>query len=355
VIHARRLVCLGLIWLTGCRPAPTPVVAPPAPSSIHSYPGPAAVGLVAVQEGQSPARMLAIAQDGTTRWLSDRDDQPGPQLPAQPTRGITADVDADGAPDLIVGGRDRIAVYTLAGRLLWDYPTGGAPVLDLAAADLGAQGEVLVFAAGPPPLGLIAIAPDGKLSWRATGYRSAFSLAALPAVGENEGTLYCVGDDGQVTGLDVLGTVQSRWGLKIGPQHLVLAATGVSSIHGAEGPALLVVGRIFDNGQERATWALTRRDGSVAATGGLPALPEFDRARPVAAQFAGEGADVVAMPTRLGSLLWLAPASTSAPVGEPLDLPTLCLAVGPDVDGRPTLLAGTATGVEQFRYAGSAP
>jgi len=338
----------GLVGCRGAGKAAAPAGAFPAPRVVRQWAGPPTVALATVANGPQ-RRYLALAQDGTTLWVTAAQAAEGPHLPQGSTRLLAADLDDDQADELVVGGRDRIAVFTAEGRLRWEYPTGGAPVLALAAADLGASGEVLICAAGPPPLGLVALSPDGQLAWRASGVRTAFGIAARPAIGDTEGALYCAADDGLVTAFGVLGQAKSSWRLEIGPSHKPLAPTDLVTVQLADGPALVVFGRISAGGNDLATWALTRFDGTVASTGELPSLPEFGRARPLAGRFGDGPDDLVAIPTREGELLWLAPAS-SEPLSRPLPLPTICLGHGPDEDGRALLLAGGANGLTHLTW-----
>lgn len=333
--------------LAGCRSA-APAAAFPAPRVVRQWAGSPTVAVVSVRDG-TQLRHLALAQDGSTRWVTGAKAADGPHLIRDASRFVAADLDHDRVEDLVVGGRDRIAVYSAAGRLMWDYPTGGAPVLGLVAADLGAAGEVLVCAAGPPPLGLVALAPDGQIAWRASGVRTAFGLAARPAIGDTEGTLYCAADDGLVTGFDVLGQPQSSWRLEVGPGRKPLSPSDLLCLEGAQGPGLLVFGLVSAGAKDLATWALTPFDGTVTSAGELPSLPEFGRARPVAGRFGDRPYEVVAVPTRTGELLWLDPAATP-PLSEPLSLRTIGLGAGPEEDGHALLLAGVANGITHVTW-----
>jgi hypothetical protein len=274
---------------------------------------------------------------------------PGPALPTDANRMIAVDLDADARDEVVVAGRDRVAAFDADGRLRWEYPTGGARILDLAAADLGGAGEVLIFLAGQPPVGLVALAPDGQLAWRATTVRTGFSIAPLPAQAGTEGALFCAADDDLVTRFDVLGKAQASWLPAVGPERRSLQTTDLAMLHGADGRQLLVLGRINVGGEERATWAKVSLDGTVLAAGELPALPDYDRARPITARFSGDATAVAAVPTRRGEVHWL---RTDAPpaASKPLTAAALCTAVGPEVDGRPSLLVGTATGLLQVAF-----
>ena len=347
----RLLWMVALVNLTGChRPSAPSTPARPSPAApviMQTWTSGPVVATALVHRADRAPRILAVAQDGTSQWIEGARSVPGPGLPANISRLVAADLDGDRQDELLLGATDRVAAYDPDGRRRWDYPTGGAKVLDLAAADIGDAGETLVFVAGQPPLGLTALAPDGQLAWHSDRVRTAYSLAPLPTRGEINGLLYCIADDDLVSQYDALGQAAGTRQVVVGPEQRPVQATGIVLLTSPDGPSLLVIGRVAAADGERPTWVQTQLDGATVAAGELPALPDVDRARVLAGRFAGGETDLAAVPSRKGELCWLRPGADQ-PVSEPWNGTPLCLAVGPEAHGRATLLAGTSIGLVQL-------
>ncbi|MCE7972837.1 MAG: hypothetical protein DYG92_00720 [Leptolyngbya sp. PLA1] len=111
-----------------------------------------------VISGEAPAVRCVDSRDGRERWSFP--------LSARATRGpALADLDADGAPDLAIATTDGVvtALNARSGLPLWQRTVGEAgPVSPTVVADLDADGRPEVIAGGRR---VSAIAPDGAVRW----------------------------------------------------------------------------------------------------------------------------------------------------------------------------------------------
>lgn len=135
--------------------SPGPILAGPIVADVS---GTGILDVVFVTAGESPAVRCVDSRDGRERWTF--------ALPARATRGAAiGDLDADGAPDLAIATADGVvtALHARTGLPLWQTAAGEAgPVSPTVIADLDMDGRPEVVAGGRR---VSALGADGALRW----------------------------------------------------------------------------------------------------------------------------------------------------------------------------------------------
>lgn len=348
---AALLILLSL--LTGCATAPTPtplVATPPAAPTATAFPTMAsrpspAPSVTPTAVPPAPLTLGELWQYGDefteAFWTLD-----------------AADLDADGAPEILAGSHDRhLYALTDGGDVLWEFPTLAA--VYSAAVVTTADGALLV-AVGDDSDHVYFVGADGALRWQVKLDGRGTHLVATPdmiAAGTWSGSVY---------GLDLAGNVKWQVGLPAAPTSLEVAdvagadlvvgttsgeAVGVGTdgatvwqrkvadapvyVRGSslEGIALLA-------GDQRGRMTASDREGRIVwefdAGGGMPVWVEAQRGgASVLLVGSGQPENRVTALSRQGKVLW----STDVPGGV-----WHLLAADVDGDGSDEILASTEGG-----------
>ncbi|MCC7491407.1 MAG: hypothetical protein IT204_03625 [Fimbriimonadaceae bacterium] len=295
----------------------------------ESLPGPPLPALTLHQTAAGP-RLVGAAVEGPLRWVPPDPAASLPQPPAGVQQIASADLTADGQPELVTAGPTGVTAWQPAGRRLWHFPLSGAQVLALSVADLtGSRPQVLL--AGPPPVGLLALAADGKLAWRASGVRTAYALLPEPAA-SGEGSLWAALDTRTLQRFDALGQPLGQVGTKLPGREALLVVSSLARL----GEQLLLAGWPTDQSPDRLTWALATADGQIEQVGDAGSVPPLGRVSLLVAPFRQPDEPLAAVIDGRGAVTWVGRGGAVAS-GPQVLLPPTAVCLGPPRGGRPTL------------------